>query len=53
MSTITTDIREKFLESDSLRAVQFLVNTVQKPENIMQKEGNKMQIYHRMETVIR
>ena len=28
---------EKFLESDWLRAVQFLVNTVQKQGNIMQK----------------
>ena len=34
---------EKFLESDWLTAVQFLVNTVQKQGNIMQKEANKVQ----------
>ena len=28
---------EKFFESDWLRAVQFLVNTVQKQGNMMQK----------------
>ena len=37
------------LESDWPRAMQFLVNTVQKWRNIMQKQGNKMQISRRWE----
>ena len=40
---------KKFLcEFDWLRAVYFLVNTMQKQGNIMQKERNIMQIYQRM-----
>ena len=40
---------KKFLcEFDWLRAVYFLVNTMQKHGNIMQKERNIMQIYQRM-----
>ena len=39
---------KKCVESDWLRAVQ-LVNTVQKRGNMMQKEGNKMQISLRIE----
>ena len=37
------------LESDWPRAMLFLVNTVQKWRNIMQKQGNKMQISRRWE----
>ena len=41
--------RKMSLESDWPRAMQFLVNTVQKWRNIMQKQGNKMQISQRWE----
>lgn len=40
---------EKILESDWLRAIQFLVNRVQKSGNIMKKRGNGMQMSQRME----